>query len=418
MAKTLLHSFQAIDDRQKQNYQRILCATALARLIPYALIYIHQFRHDFDTFDTLSIHASALLIILVSDTLLRISHKSRRTFCYCGFVETFLFQVLVYRSPFYMPLEFLFVIGVMLDVCFLCPMKFAIALNAFISLIWTPLMSYSFYMSVFISSDTNTFPFSAFGYGSCITEMLICTALSMLLNQYSNLVTLYLNESKTNHNLDVLNRSLSSRLFAIQAEAEQKAKREVTKYVHDNVGYIFTNLIMMLQATEAIFATDSERSKSMMSDCINYACRGMDEIRSFLRQMHQHPPERLDIQKEIFNLARLFERCTGVEITIAFNNWPTHFSPQVTSFFLSFTKEGLTNAVKHGMATQIHIFCVQDTEGRMNMSIHDNGTFNGESISYGLGLQGIKDALEPLNGTLTIVHDGGFLMRASLKDPL
>lgn len=56
-----------------------------------------------------------------------------------------------------------------------------------------------------------------------------------------------------------------------------------------------TNIIMMLQATEAVYATDAERGNKMLLDCINYACKTSDEIRQFLRAMQRQPINRFDI---------------------------------------------------------------------------------------------------------------------------
>lgn len=51
------------------------------------------------------------------------------------------------------------------------------------------------------------------------------------------------------------------------------------------------------------------------------------------------------------------------------------------------------------------------------MNIHDNGTFSNEEIIYGLGLQGISDALDSLGGALEVSRDvSGFTLQAAMYD--
>lgn len=87
------------------------------------------------------------------------------------------------------------------------------------------------------------------------------------------------------------------------------------------------------------------------------------------------------------------------------------------NFFFPSSKEGLTNAVKHGNADKIYIHRNREADGLIVMNIHDNGTFSNEEIIYGLGLQGISDALDSLGGALEVSRDvSGFTLQAAMYD--
>ena len=82
--------------------------------------------------------------------------------------------------------------------------------------------------------------------------------------------------------------------------------------------------------------------------------------------------------------------------------WPDHFTPQIDSFFLSYVKECMTNAVKHGRASEIHVICSRDKENITSMTIHNNAQVMTGDITYGVGLKGIQETLEAMGGCLKI----------------
>lgn len=411
-------SFQAIDVQQKRNHEAILYGTVLMRLIAFLTISFRLVLSNIPRYHALRSDVVIFSVLMGFDLLFRILQRNRlQVNAWWGFAELFFIEALTYLDARFYPLELLFLLMSVIDNCFSYSVKVAVLQNATICLIWRPVMDYAFFGAAIIAEGPLSLPLKYVDLVAIVAALFIGAALSIFLDQYNRLVTLHHKESLVNCNLDVLNRTLMGNLYSTQIRAEQKVKNEVTKYVHDNTGYFYTNIIMMLQATEAVYATDAERGNKMLLDCINYACKTSDEIRQFLRAMQRQPINRFDIQKEIFSLVRLFEHCTGVSITITFDDWPEHFSSQIDEFFLSFIKEGLTNAVKHGNADKIYIHCNREADGLIVMNIHDNGTFSNEEIIYGLGLQGISDALDSLGGALEVSRDvSGFTLQAAMYD--
>ena len=355
---------------------------------------------------------AASLITICLRTLDPSYHRVR----YLLFLEFFCVQIIGYHYHRMMILEFFFLPLIMVDIGIMFPSKAALPINLICGFVFIPFMSSSFQANATVTAFTLTFPLNHVILLYSTVCIFTCSLLSVLIQRLRQMQSAHDTEITINRNLDSINRTLSSKMFAIRSESEMQAKKEVTKKVHDNVGYIFTNLIMMLQATEAVFMHEPERTKAMLGNCVEYGCQGMNTIREALRSMRQteEQPNML-IQKEIHALACLFSRCTGTTVKIEFGNWPKSFTPAINSFLLSFVKESLTNALKHGMATNIQIIC-GISEKKISITVQDNGSgLSDKTIHYGIGLQSIAEAAAQLGGKMKVIaQNEGFWIRVQL----
>jgi signal transduction histidine kinase len=217
-----------------------------------------------------------------------------------------------------------------------------------------------------------------------------------------------------NEQLNKINRSIFKKLFYFENDIAAEERKKISNEVHNTVGYVFVNLIMMLQAVSAIFFKDTKKAESLISDARNYAERGINEIRHILHNVRDYSPARLSIQNEIYNIGIIFSRATEVKITIDYGNWPITFSENINSFFLSFLQESLTNSLKHGHAGSVSIACWSN-DSSYHMSIADNGIGTALPIKKGIGITALEDTVSYYNGNVIIRSDKtGFKIHVSI----
>jgi signal transduction histidine kinase len=209
---------------------------------------------------------------------------------------------------------------------------------------------------------------------------------------------------------------VSQRIFSLQNDSAQKERNRLSKEIHDITGYVFINLIMMLQAAQAILHRDISKADKLIGDARDHAERGINEIRHLLQNIRAYTPLYLSLQNELYNLGVSFQKATDVEIEIEYGNWPQTISEKLDSFFISFMQESLTNALKHGHAKQISILCW--TQGKwISMSVTDNGSGTIFPINKGIGITGMEDLASQHGGNITIKSNGGFKITASVPLP-
>ena len=81
-------------------------------------------------------------------------------------------------------------------------------------------------------------------------------------------------------------------------------------------------------------------------------------------------------------------------------------------------QEALTNIAKHSQPTEVNLK-VQTFPQFLHLSIEDNGQgFNPEQNTTGFGLQGMKERVMALNGTIKILSSFGCGCTIDIKIPL
>lgn len=304
------------------------------------------------------------------------------------------------------------------DIAVLFSARVSIPLEIIYGVFFAPLMSVAIQKNATVQIAAFSFPLLLVTWPFFLSCAFSNSLVAMLIQEQKLLSVAHNTEISINRNLDSINRALSAQMYAVKAEAELYAKKQVTKDIHDNIGHIFVNLIMMLQATSAIFEQDVPRAKSMLNNCVDYSCNGMNEIRQLLRTIRSTERPMISIRTEMSSLIKLFSRCTGTSVYVEYGNWPKRFEPALSSFLLSFVKETLTNSIKHGMATKIYISCWQGKR-ELSMTVQDNGCSDLCDIHYGIGLQNIQESLEQFHGKLSANHlDNGFMVRIKMPYPI
>jgi signal transduction histidine kinase len=215
-----------------------------------------------------------------------------------------------------------------------------------------------------------------------------------------------------NIHLHQLNHSISERIFSLQNNMTLEERKRLSKEIHDTAGYVFVNLIMMLQAASAVFTKDTGKAQKLIEDARDYAERGINEIRHQLRDIRAYTPPRFSLQNDLLNVGETFHKATDVEISINYGNWPQTLSGKMDSFYISFMQEALTNALKHGHATAVSVMCWCDPL-QFSMTVRDNGSGTVLPMKFGIGITAMEDVVNQLQGSINIITDkSGFSISA------
>ena len=113
-----------------------------------------------------------------------------------------------------------------------------------------------------------------------------------------------------------------------------------------------------------------------------------------------------------FRLLRGVFEALGVKITLT---GKPPGEPARAAFFADFTREGVTNAVRHGFATEVEVFC-QSGDGGLVISVSDNGLAPAGIISEGGGISEIRRRLKKLGGRLEIETGPHFRLTAVIPN--
>ena len=194
-------------------------------------------------------------------------------------------------------------------------------------------------------------------------------------------------------NLDF--QELASRVLR---EAEEQERKRIARQVHDIVWYTLTNIQMMMEAATDLVKSGKDGLEDLLVKSRNQAQRGLLETRRAMRNLREATVLQSSGMRRVTEVVRIFPNATKVTVHVHFGNAPPSFGGAIDELVYRMVQESLTNALRHGNATEISVnFWVVD--GAVRISISDNGKGSKEIVP-GVGLAGMSERIVHLGGTL------------------
>ncbi len=202
--------------------------------------------------------------------------------------------------------------------------------------------------------------------------------------------------------------------YAVSAERRgvEDERHRITREIHDTIGYTLTNIIMMTKAAEELIERDHDVLRRLLGDAREQCQDALVETRRTLRAFWAMKTPTVDFPNQIWKTVHTFKLATGIDVQLEFRNLPDVSSPEVRSALHRTLQESLTNAFRHGHATQVTVLFWYDGK-RVVISIRDNGN-GSKKFKEDIGIGGMRERIEPLGGTVQAQSPagGGFVIRA------
>jgi signal transduction histidine kinase len=213
-----------------------------------------------------------------------------------------------------------------------------------------------------------------------------------------------------------LNRKLQGYARTIEEESAERERNRISREIHDISGYIFTNLIALMDAAGSMKRDDHAALTELLVTARRQAQEGLQETRSALRKLRNEDTRLVESAQAIHRIVAIFRTVAGIEVDLNLGNLP-HRLPGGFSLALYRTvQEALTNAVRHGRATRVRVnFWVEDNTVLLSIGDDGKGAFE---VVKGIGISGMEERIGALGGTVDIGRtvEGGFLL--SIRVPL
>ncbi|MDA3938307.1 MAG: sensor histidine kinase [Spirochaetia bacterium] len=240
---------------------------------------------------------------------------------------------------------------------------------------------------------------------------LIIIVISLMLNKYSKNCT---EKTKKIEHLDSAitqltdaNIGFQSYVKTLEIQTLIEERKRVSREIHDTVGYVLTNIIMMMEA--AALLTDEKKIKrnEILSTARDQAQKGLSETRTALRHLRNEKIVKAYGINMIEELVSVFQQATGIDIKVEYGNLSGFTNDRIDAIIFRTIQEGMTNAFRHGMATVIRInFWI--TQKSLRVTIHDNGIGSKEIVD-GIGVAGMRERITDIGGNIDIRNvDDGF----------
>jgi signal transduction histidine kinase len=168
----------------------------------------------------------------------------------------------------------------------------------------------------------------------------------------------------------------------------------------------------MMKTGKILMDKDPERLRIMFDEVNAMVNESLEETRRILRVFRSiHEPSRVGL-KALAALVKNFEMINTLKVELNLGNLPWTLGDHLDTILLHFVQEGITNAFRHGQADHIRISLWRSLEGII-ATVWDNGSGISTELQEGIGIQGMRERLAGVGGTLAAQNVvDGFLLKA------
>ena len=192
--------------------------------------------------------------------------------------------------------------------------------------------------------------------------------------------------------------------------AETRERNRLAREIHDTLGHSLTGIITGIEACIMLMDVAPEATKEQLKAIAEVARTGIDDVRHSVKALHADALETMDLEDALVKLIDSATRSTGVQITYRFRVDLNHFNQDEEDVVYRVVQESITNAIRHGGASKIHLEIYSD-EGELHIIVTDNGK-GCSSVTPGFGLHHMKERIEMLGGRLDYSGSDGFMIHA------
>ena len=193
-------------------------------------------------------------------------------------------------------------------------------------------------------------------------------------------------------------------------EAADRARREIEGNLHDGAQQRLVSVALGLQVWLAGHPELSDGARTELGSVLGELRAGLAELRDLAHGLHPAILSARGLHDALSSLAHRAALPVQLDLSLSSERLP----PNVEAAAYFTVCEALTNVAKHARASRAWLK-VERRDGHLDIEVGDDGA-GGADFGSGSGLQGLRDRVAAVNGTLEIDSrpGTGTIMRARL----
>ncbi len=336
---------------------------------------------------------------------------------FIAFLRCYLIVVLGYGVAAYLSVKLALGAGLMVEACALVPFPANLAVCAALGAAIVLAQVFPGFMgaSQLVETAARARPDETLALAAFLAMSAVAAAsIGRLVSVNASLGRSLRMQERSVDTLAELNKNLQGYARTADEESAERERNRISREIHDISGYIFTNLIALMDAAGSLPPDDREALLDIVGTARKQAQEGLHETRAALRKLRDEKPRMADNAHAMHKIVSIFRTVAGIDVDLELGNLPRLLPTELNLTLYRAIQEGLTNAVRHGKATAVRIrFWVDD--GLVRLSIADNGRGAAE-VTKGIGLSGMDERVGALGGSVRTGRspEGGFLLSVAV----
>ena len=196
---------------------------------------------------------------------------------------------------------------------------------------------------------------------------------------------------------------LSHKLLSAQEEERKRISREL----HDVIAQTLVGINVHLAAFTREALDNPKGLKRRITRTQRLVDESVEIVHRFARELRPTVLDDLGLTPALHTLLKEFTKRTGIRTELTVFEGLDQLESELRTVLFRVAQEALNNVVRHAEASRVHVR-IENVGDDIRMEIHDDGkSFQAERALSGrghkrLGLQGMRERLEMVNGRLAI----------------
>jgi len=199
--------------------------------------------------------------------------------------------------------------------------------------------------------------------------------------------------------------------------AQELERRRLARELHDETGQALTSVLLGLKAVEE--AASPEEKRAAGAELRELVVQTLQDVRRLAVELRPRALDDFGLVPALERLTGSLAEHTGIAVDFESALGDERLPSELETALYRIVQESLTNVVKHARATRASVL-VARREGVVVVVIEDDGAgFEPGRPNDGLGLLGMRERAELVDGTLTIEsrEGGGTTILAEVPVP-
>ena len=187
--------------------------------------------------------------------------------------------------------------------------------------------------------------------------------------------------------------------------AQELERRRLARELHDETGQALTSILLGLRSLEDF--VDSDHERAAVADIRRLAVETLQGVRRLAVELRPKALDDFGLEAALERLTSNFSEQTGLAVDFVSGLGEQQLAPDVATALYRIVQESLTNVVKHAHARTVSILLARQN-GRVKLVIEDDGRgFDPGSPADGFGIQGMRERVDLLGGSLQVESRAG-----------
>lgn len=216
---------------------------------------------------------------------------------------------------------------------------------------------------------------------------------------FNFIISAYKKAESLNSIIEEQNQTLFQYAKQIESLTLVEERNRMARDLHDTLGHSFISYILGLDAVLYLMDSNPIEAKKKIEELRNHAALSLDQIRETIHEIGTETD--ISLTSSLSAIIDEFSEYTSTKVSFTIVGKEYLLQHSMRMALLRCLQECLTNAKRHGQATEIMI-SLSYLENEVELTIKDNGV-GMKKVEHGFGLNSMKERLRTLNGELNII---------------